>query len=146
MYAPAIMTAPYARFSTSVTPNCSVKPIAAIASTEAVTSPKPSEARKMVIGGSAPYAASARSWAAVRFPTTFTWPFGAVGVDLEDAGRVVVAVEVRRPAGSLVPDRLARLEVGGAGGEGVAHGRAGDAVADRDRCPARTRSGWCSWT
>src|ERR1700761_9850595 len=33
----------------------------------------------------------------------------AVRVDLEDAGRVVVAVETGRPARSLVPDRLARL-------------------------------------
>ena len=46
MNAPAIMIAPYARLSTSVTPNCSVKPTAAMARTDAVTSPNPTEARK----------------------------------------------------------------------------------------------------
>src|SRR5579859_125070 len=56
----------------------------------------------------------------------------AVGVDLEDAGRVVVAVEGRRAAGPLVPDLLARLERGGALDEAVADGGTGSAVADLD--------------
>src|SRR5215469_13175923 len=51
MKAPAIMMAPYARLSTSVTPNCRVKPTAAIASTAAVTRPNPMDARKTVTLG-----------------------------------------------------------------------------------------------
>src|SRR5258707_138889 len=49
MYAPAIMTAPYATFSTSVTLHWGVKPPAAISRADAVTSPKPNEPKRMVI-------------------------------------------------------------------------------------------------
>ena len=68
-----------------MTPNWSVKPTAAIASTEAVTSPNPTEARKSATSppprgparrSPGAHPASARSWAAVRFPTTFTAPDG----------------------------------------------------------------------
>ena len=48
------MMAPYARLSTSVTPNWSVNPTDAMARTEAVTSPNPSEDRKIVIGAPPP--------------------------------------------------------------------------------------------
>src|SRR5215472_4100101 len=134
------MTALKARLSTSVTPNWSVKPTAAIASTDAVTRPKPAEARSRVMitppgNGAVP----------ARVPATPGWPVRArdarwacgsrlhgpqlgggdvagdvhlagrtVGVDLEDAGRVVVAVEAGRAAGALVSDRLAGLERRGA--------------------------------
>src|SRR6266567_917346 len=131
MYAPAIITAPYARLSTSVTPNCSVKPIAATASTEAVTSPKPSEARKMVIQ-LVPSSRHCPQLGRGQVADDVHLAVGAVGIDLEDAGRVVVAVEAGRAARSLVPDRLARAEQGGAGREGVADRRAGRAVADRE--------------
>src|SRR5579862_4646011 len=103
------MTAPYARFSTSVTPNCSVKPIAEIASTEAVTSPKPSEARKMVTtappgcrlvcasrqmerGRRSGLSSGQRPQLPSRYvPDDVHRAVGAVGVNLEDAGRVVEA-------------------------------------------------------
>src|SRR6266851_5503019 len=52
--APVVITAANARLSTSVTPNCSVKPIAAIANTAEVISPKPTDARKMLMAGSPP--------------------------------------------------------------------------------------------
>src|SRR5690349_6569988 len=51
-----------------------------------------------------------------------------VGVDLEDAGRIVEAVEVGRATWSLVPDRLAGLQRGGALDERVAHRGAGHAI------------------
>src|SRR6266567_9329757 len=50
--APAVITAAKARLSTSVTPNCRVKPIAEIASTADVISPNPTEARKMLMTAS----------------------------------------------------------------------------------------------
>src|SRR5580693_2287960 len=125
------MTAPKARLSTSVTPNWRVKPTAAIASTAAVTSPKPTEAMNRLI------AAPGGAVVPVRVLATPGWPVPArdgwgcgsrlhgpqlggadvahdvdragraVGVGLEDAGRVVVGVEAGRAAGALVPDRLA---------------------------------------
>src|SRR5215831_19596419 len=59
-------------------------------------------------------------------------PGRAVGVDLEDAGRVVVGVEGGRAAGALVPDRLAGLERRGALVERIADGGARGAVTDLD--------------
>src|SRR6516165_1548217 len=112
------MTALKARLSTSVTPNWRVKPTAAIASTDAVTRPNPIEARNTLTA--APPEGRVEP---VRVLATPGWPVpardawwfrsrlhcpqlrrrdvahdvhgagGAVGVDLEDAGRVVVAVE-----------------------------------------------------
>src|SRR5215469_11583990 len=152
------MTALKARLSTSVTPNWRVKPTAAMASTDAVTRPKPMEARNSVTvrppgAGVVP----------ARVLATPGWPVRArdarrpcgsrlhgpqlgggdvagdvhlpgrtVGVDLEEAGRVVVAVEGGRAAGALVPDRLAGLERRGALVERVADGGAGGAVTDLD--------------
>ena len=75
--APAMMIAPYARLSTSVTPNCSVKPTAAIARTDAVTSPKPTRQKRVPLPARhGDHPARALSCAAVRFPTTFTVPEG----------------------------------------------------------------------
>src|SRR5215467_4017293 len=151
------MTALKARLRTLVTPNWRVKPTAAIASTDAVTRPKPMEARNTLTA-----APPGGRVVPARVPATPGWPvpardawwYGsrlhcpqlcgrdvahdvhlarwAVGVDLEDAGRVVVAVEGRRAAGTLVPDRLAGLQRGGALGERVAHRGAGHAIPDLD--------------
>src|SRR5258708_34544122 len=147
------MMAPYARLSTSVTPNCKVKPTDAIASTAAVTRPNPSEARKTVTSGPPGVAGDrlARSgWSSGQGPQLCRrqvpdhvhlarW---AGGVDLEDPGRVVEAVEVGRPAGSFVPDRRARLERAGARGERAAHGGTGNAVSDLDDVrPVHARAG-----
>ena len=64
--------------STSVTPNWSVKPTEAMASTEAVTSPNPSEARNSDTAApalpDAGHPASALSVAVEMFPTTLTLP------------------------------------------------------------------------
>src|SRR6266699_2962835 len=102
-----------------------------MASTEAVTRPKPTEARNRVTvspprEGVVPARAPATRGGPVRAPDT-RQAYGSrlhgpqlggadvaghvhlagrtVGVDLEDAGRVVEAVEVGRAAGALVPDR-----------------------------------------
>src|SRR5947207_14791692 len=56
----------------------------------------------------------------------------AVGVDLEDPGRVVEVVEAGRAARAFVADRLAGLERGSALGERVAHRGAGHAITDLD--------------
>src|SRR5215472_3028479 len=126
------MTAPKARLSTLVTLNWRVKPTAAIASTAAVTRPNPMEAMNRL---TAP--PPQRHGVPVRALATPGWPVpvrdarwygsrlhcpqlrrrdvahhvhrtgGAVGIGLEDAGRVVVAVEGRWAARALVPDRLA---------------------------------------
>src|SRR5258708_12678254 len=133
------MMAPYARLSTSVTPNCKVKPTDAIASTAAVTRPNPSEARKTVTSGPPGVAGDrlARSgWSSGQGPQLCRRQVPdhvhlarrAVGVDLEDPGRVVEAVEVGRPAGSFVPDRRARLERARARSKRVAHPAPGNAV------------------
>src|SRR5215470_16507904 len=142
MKAPAIMMAPYARLSTSVTPNCRVKPTDAIASTAAVTRPNPMDARKTVTGGPLGVAGDrpAQGKSSGQGPQLVCRQVAddvdgagrAVGVDLEDAGRVVEAVEARRAARPLVPDGLARLERGRALGERVHHRGAGHAVPDLD--------------
>src|SRR5690242_5887661 len=129
-----------------------------MASTDAVTRPKPTEARNSVTA--APPGAVV---APARAPATLGWPVSAadarrtrgsrlhgpqlgggdvpghihlagrtVGVDLEEAGRVVVAVEGGRAARALVPDRLAGLERRGALVERIADGGAGGAVTDLD--------------
>src|SRR5215469_1123895 len=148
------MTALKARLSTSVTPNWRVKPTAAIASTDAVTRPNPIEARNTLTA-----APPEGRRVPVRALATSGWPVPArcyrsrlhcpqlrgrdvahdvhlarwaVGVDLEDARRVVVAVEGRRAAWTLVPDRLAGLQRGGALGERIAHRGAGHAIPDLD--------------
>src|SRR5690348_17133282 len=150
------MTALKARLSTSVTPNWSVKPTAAIASTDAVTRPNPIEARNTLTA--APAGGVVPAW----ILATPGWPVStrdawwcrsrlhcpqlgrryvahdvhgagrAVGVDLEDAGRVVEAVEGGRAAWALIPDRLARLQRGGALDERIAHRGAGHAIPDLD--------------
>src|SRR5450755_2195649 len=136
MNAPAIITAPYARLSTSVTPNCSVKPTEAMARTEAVTSPNPTEARKSDTSGSPPATQPRRSSGQGpelrrrQVSDDVDLAGRAVGVDLEDPGRVVVAIEVRRAARTLVPDGLAALERRRALGERVAHLRARHSVTD----------------
>src|SRR6516162_6067477 len=126
-----------------------------MASTDAVTRPKPTEARNTVTvtpptDGVAPARAPgwpvrARDVRRARGSRLQGSQRGrrdvadhvhlagrTVGVDLEDAGRVVVAVEAGRAAGALVPDRLAGLERGGALVERIADGGAGDAVTDLD--------------
>src|SRR5580704_1067781 len=122
------MMAPYARLSTSVTPNCNVKPTDAMARTAAVTRPNPSEARKTVTSGP-PRDAGDRRAAGGRssgqgpelgrgqVAHDVDGAGGTIGVHLEDAGRVVITVEAGRPAWPLVPDGLARLERRGALGE-----------------------------
>src|SRR5215469_10014081 len=127
------MTAPKARLSTLVTLNWRVKPTEAIASTAAVTRPKPMEAMNRLTVAPLPEGRGVPA----RALATPGWPvpardarwlrsrlYGpqlvsadvagdvdragwAVGVGLEDAGRVVVAVEGGRAAGALIPDRLA---------------------------------------
>src|ERR1022692_3945116 len=170
MNAPAIITAPYARLSTSVTPNCRVKPTEAMARTEAVTSPNPREERKIVTAGPPPV--RPRPPARPGFPggngkpglrqdTWSVWSSGdgpqlrcgqvaddvhvairAVRIHLEDARRVVVTVEVGGPARSFIPDRLARLDLRSALGERVAHRSAGNAVPDLDDVrPVHARAG-----
>src|SRR5215470_4514659 len=149
------MTAPKARLSTLVTLNWRVKPTEAIASTAAVTRPNPMEATNRLTA-----APPERCRVPARALATPGWPVpardarrygsrlhspqlrrrdvahdvhgagGTVGVGLEDAGRVVVAVEGRRAARTFVPDRLAGLQRRGALGERVAHGGAGHAIAD----------------
>src|SRR5690348_13018040 len=123
------MTALKARLSTLVTPNWRVKPTAAIASTDAVTRPNPIEARN-TLTAVPPAGRVVPAWVLANpgwpVPTRDAWWYRsrlhcpqlgrryvahdvdrarwAVGVDLEDAGRVVVAVEGRRAAGALIPD------------------------------------------
>src|SRR5215469_7762128 len=152
------MTAPKARLSTLVTLNWRVKPTEAIASTAAVTRPKPMEAinRLTVTPLRRGRGVPARALATPGWPVPARdarWDRSrlhcpqlggadaagdvdgagrAVGVGLEDAGRVVVAVEAGRAAGALVPDRLAGLQRRGALGERIAHGGAGHAVPDLD--------------
>src|SRR5215470_745626 len=152
------MTALKARLSTSVTPNWRVKPTAAMASTDAVTRPKPTEARNSVtVRPPAAGVVPARALATPRWPARARDARQAcgsrlhgpqlgcgdvaghvhlagrtIGVALEQAGRVVVAVEGGRAAGALVPDRLAGLERRGALVERIADGGAGGAVTDLD--------------
>src|SRR5215831_11237378 len=157
------MTALKARLSTSVTPNWRVKPTAAIASTDAVTRPNPSEARKSVTeatsSGPAPGRdVPARPGVPLGLPAPgragdcravrssgqgsqlrgrdgadrLDLPARGVGVDLEDAGGVVEAVEVGRAARPHVLDRLARLDQRRALGERVADRRARRAITDLD--------------
>src|SRR6516225_9273037 len=140
-----------------------------MASTDAVIRPKPTEARKSVTvpppgAGVVPALGPATpGWPARARDAR--WPCGSrlrgpqlggggvaghghragrtVGVDLEEAGRIVVAVEAGRAAGALVPDRLAGLARRGALDERVADGGAGDAVTDLDDVRpvhARTRA------
>src|SRR5215472_5068802 len=152
------MTAPKARLSTLVTPNWRVKPTEAIASTAAVTRPKPMEAINRLTVTPLPggRGVPARALATPGWPVPardVRWDrsrlYGpqlggadvaddvdragrAVGVGLEDAGRVVVAVEGGRAARALIPDRLAGLQRGGALDERVARGGARHTVADLD--------------
>src|SRR5215469_13316529 len=122
-----------------------------MASTDAVTRPKPTEARNSVT-----VPPPGTGMVPARAPATPGWPVRArdarrpcgsrlhgpqlgrgdvsghvhlagrtVGVDLEEAGRVVVAVEDGRAAGALVPDRLAGLERRGALVERIADCGAG---------------------
>src|SRR6202035_8759 len=134
----------------------------AIARTEAVTSPNPREDRKIVTCGLPPgrpgsparpgfpggYGKPGRRgpWSAWSVWSSGECPelcrrqvaddihvaVRAVGVDLEDAGRVVEAVEVGRPARSFVPDGLARLDQRSALGERVAELSTWNAVPDLD--------------
>src|SRR5580700_9803529 len=159
------MIAPKARLSTSVTPNWRVKPTEAIASTDAVTRPNPMEARNRLTVRPLPGGEMVRrrALAGAPVPARDVWWYGsrldgpqlggrdvaddvhlagwAVGVDLEDAGRIVEAVEVGRATWSLVPDRLARLQRGGALDVRVAHRGAGHAIPDLDDVrPVHTRA------
>src|SRR5215469_8337534 len=113
--APAVMTAANARLSTSVTANCRVNPTAAIASTAEVISPKPTDAMKMLMALSRDRAELGSGDVAGHLDSAA----GGVGVDLEDARRVVEGVEARRAAGADVADLLACLEFPDALGEGV---------------------------
>src|SRR5258708_1089781 len=136
------MIAPKARLSTSVTPNWRGKPTEAIASTDAVTRPNPMEARNRLtvlplpggeMGG--PERGGRGGGGDVQLGG---W---GVGVDLEDAGRIVEAGEVGRATRSLVPDRLAGLQRSGALDERVAHRGAGHAIPDLDDVrPVHTRA------
>src|SRR6266700_832164 len=134
------MMAPYARLSTSVTPNCSVKPTDAIASTAAVTRPNPSEAMKTVTCGCS--SGQRAQLGRRQVPDDVHCAVWAVSVDLEDAGRVVEVVEAGRAAGSFVPDGLDRLQRGRALGEGVHHRGTRNAVPDLDDVrPVHARAG-----
>src|SRR4029077_15124840 len=86
-----------------------VKPTAAIASTAAVTRPKPSEARNRLIGF------PLRDRAQLRGGDVAGHMAGtraAVGVDLEDAGRVANEVEVGGAARAFVAQALPLFRCG----------------------------------
>src|SRR2546421_7563886 len=104
-----------------------VKPTAAIASTAAVTRPKPSEARNRLIG--VPLRARAQLGGG-EVAGHLDRTRAVVGVDLEDSGRVVIGVETGRAAWPLVPDGLALLERGQPLGVRVHHHCARRAVTD----------------
>src|SRR5450631_3340252 len=108
-----------------------------MARTAAVTRPNPTAARKSDISGAPPAWPRGSSGQGPELRRRqvadhVDLPARAVGVDLEDAGRAVVAVEVRRAAGALVPDGVTGLQGAGARREGVAQLSAGHAVADLD--------------
>src|SRR5581483_5441766 len=135
MKAEAVITAAKARLRTFVTANWSVKPTDAIASTEAATSPKAIDETKTLIvardgGGGRPprppraalprvRSADGRHPCVRQVPEHLHLARGGVGVDLEDAVRLVVAVEPRRSARPDVGDRLVLLERRQAGRERV---------------------------
>src|SRR5215469_94099 len=140
------MTAANARFRTSVTANCKVNPTAAIASTADVMSPKTTEATNMLMVRSPPTgraesprgrpeaqrSTSPRDRAQLGrcdVPRHLHRARRGIGVNLENARRVVEGVEARRSAWTYIADGLARLELPYALGEGVHGDRAGNAIA-----------------
>ena len=131
-----VMTLPNARFSTFVTLNCSVKPTALMASSAAVTRPKPTAETKTSMSPSAaprPYrrgrADCAHPDAALISAADSDGPDRPVALrvalDREALSGVVPLVEHRRPDGADVLDVLALGERGLARGVGVDDDRAG---------------------
>src|SRR6516225_1116826 len=104
-----------------------VNPTAAMASTAAVTRPKPNDARNRLIDVPLGHRSQLVSGDVAGH---LDGAGAVVGVDLEDAGGVVEGVEAGRTARPFVTDGLARLERGEALGEGVHDHGAWRAVAD----------------